>query len=304
MSLDNSNMGPADIAAITGNGSNAWGNNNGWEWIIILFLFAFMNNGWGNGYAQGNAPAVNGAVPYVLNASTNGDVQRGFDQSAVMSSLNGISSAITNGFSDAAVSQCNQTTTLLNSLANGQMNTMQGFNAVQGQIANTGFDTITAMNNGFNSMNAQMMTNEMARQNCCCETKQAIGDLKYTVATENCADRAALSDGLRDIIANNTANTNALLQGQSQGFQRILDQLCADKIEAKNDTIAQLRAELNEANRLASQTAQTGQILANNAAQTAALEQYLRPCPSPAYIVPNPNCCTQQNGCGCGCGMA
>ena len=304
MSLDNSNMGPADIAAITGNGSNAWGNNNGWEWIIILFLFAFMNNGWGNGYAQGNAPAVNGVVPYVLNASTNGDVQRGFDQSAVMSSLNGISSAITNGFSDAAVSQCNQTTTLLNSLANGQMNTMQGFNAVQGQVANTGFDTITAMNNGFNSMNAQMMTNEMARQNCCCETKQAIGDLKYTVATENCADRAALSDGLRDIIANNTANTNALLQGQSQGFQRILDQLCADKIEAKNDTIAQLRAELNEANRLASQTAQTGQILANNAAQTAALEQYLRPCPSPAYIVPNPNCCTQQNGCGCGCGMA
>lgn len=304
MSLDNSNMGPADIAAITGNGSNAWGNNNGWEWIIILFLFAFMNNGWGNGYAQGNVPTVNGVVPYVLNASTNGDVQRGFDQSAVMSSLNGISSAITNGFSDAAVSQCNQTTTLLNSLANGQMNTMQGFNAVQGQIANTGFDTITAMNNGFNSMNAQMMTNEMARQNCCCETKQAIGDLKYTVATENCADRAALSDGLRDIIANNTANTNALLQGQSQGFQRILDQLCADKIEAKNDTIAQLRAELNEANRLASQTAQTGQILANNAAQTAALEQYLRPCPSPAYIVPNPNCCTQQNGCGCGCGIA
>lgn len=304
MSLDNSNMGPADIAAITGNGSNAWGNNNGWEWIIILFLFAFMNNGWGNGYAQGNAPAVNSAVPYVLNASTNGDVQRGFDQNAVMSSLNGISSAITNGFSDAAVSQCNQTTTLLNSLANGQMNTMQGFNAVQGQVANTGFDTITAMNNGFNSMSAQMMTNEMARQNCCCETKQAIGDLKYTVATENCADRAALSDGLRDIIANNTANTNALLQGQSQGFQRILDQLCADKIEAKNDTIAQLRAELNEANRLASQTAQTGQILANNAAQTAALEQYLRPCPSPAYIVPNPNCCTQQNGCGCGCGMA
>jgi hypothetical protein len=304
MSLDNSNMGPADIAAITGNGSNAWGNNNGWEWIIILFLFAFMNNGWGNGYAQGNAPVVNGAVPYVLNASTNGDVQRGFDQSAVMSSLNGISSAITNGFSDAAVSQCNQTTTLLNSLANGQMNTMQGFNAVQGQVANTGFDTITAMNNGFNSIGTQMMTNEMARQNCCCETKQAIGDLKYTVATENCADRAALSDGLRDIIANNTANTNALLQGQSQGFQRILDQLCADKIEAKNDTIAQLRAELNEANRLASQTAQTGQILANNAAQTAALEQYLRPCPSPAYIVPNPNCCTQQNGCGCGCGMA
>lgn len=300
MSLDNSNMGPADIAAITGNGSNAWGNNNGWEWIIILFLFAFMNNGWGGGYSQGNAPAVNSAVPYVLNASANADVQRGFDQNAIMSSLNGISGAITNGFSDAAVSQCNQTTTLLNSLANGQMNTMQGFNAVQGQIANTGFDAITAMNNGFNSMSAQMMTNEMARQNCCCETKQAIGDLKYTVATENCADRAALSDGLRDIIANNTANTNALLQGQSQGFQRILDQLCADKIETKNDTIAQLRAELNEANRLASQTAQTGQILANNAAQTAALEQYLRPCPSPAYIVPNPNCCTQQNGCGCG----
>ena len=58
------------------------------------------------------------------------------------------------------------------------------------------------------------------------------------------------------------------------------------------------------ANLAASQGAQTAAILANNEAQTTALEQYLAPVPRPAYVVPNPNCCTQNYGtCGCGCGI-
>ena len=54
------------------------------------------------------------------------------------------------------------------------------------------------------------------------------------------------------------------------------------------------------ANLAASQTAQTARLLADNTAQTVALEQYLNPTPVPAYMVANPNCCQQNYGCGCG----
>lgn len=226
--------------------------------------------GWGNGFG-GNG---GGAVPYI---GATADVQRGFDQSAIMSSLNSL-----------ATGQCNQTATLQNAITQGQIASMQGFNGIQNQLCNCCFDMSNAVNGGVAALQNTMMQNEMARQNCCCETKQAIADLKYTVATENCADRQALSDGVRDIIASNTAQTQA-----------ILDKLCQQEIDAKNETIANLRTQLNMQNLAASQTAQTAAILANNAAQTQALEQYLNPAPIPAYVVQNPNCCVN-NGCGCG----
>lgn len=244
-------MTPADIAAVTGNDRGGFGF------------------GGGNG----------GAVPYI---GATADVQRGFDQSAIMASLN----ALTTG-------QCNQTATLQNAITQGQISSMQGFNGIQSQLCNCCADMSSNLNAGVNLLQNTLMQNEMARQNCCCETKQAIADLKYTVATENCADRAALSDGIRDIIASNTANTQA-----------ILDKLCQQEIDAKNETIANLRTQLNMQSLAASQTAQTAQILANNAAQTAALEQYLNPAPVPAYVVANPNCCQQANcGVNCGCGL-
>ena len=76
--------------------------------------------------------------------------------------------------------------------------------------------------------------------------------------------------------------------------------MCQDKIDAKNEKIAELQNQLSMAQLSASQNLQTSQIIANNEAQTAALEQYLAPTPRPAYIVQNPNCCQQNYGCGCG----
>lgn len=118
----------------------------------------------------------------------------------------------------------------------------------------------------------------MALQNCCCENRAATADLKYTIATEAATTRAA-----------NQANTQA-----------ILDKLCQQEIDAKNETIANLRTQLNMANLAASQTAQTAQILADNARQTSALEQYLNPVPIPSFTVANPHCCNANFGCGCG----
>ena len=120
-----------------------------------------------------------------------------------------------------------------------------------------------------------------------CENRAGLADLKYTVATEACADRSAVSDALRDVIASNTANTQA-----------ILDKLCQQEIDALKAQNQQLQMQSYLANLAASQNAQTGQILTDNAAQTTALLRALNPAPVPAYVVPNPVGCNCGNGCG------
>ncbi len=132
----------------------------------------------------------------------------------------------------------------------------------------------------------------MGLQNCCCENRANIADLKYTVATENCADRAAIADGIRDVIASQTAST-----------QRILDQLCQDKIDAKNDTINQLRQELLYSRGQASQDVQTAALRQSMLANDAALLNELRSCPIPSMPVygQTPIFSCNQNQCGCGC---
>ena len=248
MSLTSSEMSAADIAAVTGN--DGFGNGNG-AWWIILFLFALGWGGYGyGGYGNGGG---NGVDAYM---------QRGFDQTAVMSGINGLTSAVANGFANAEVSRCNGQTNILQAMNNNQMNTIQGMNTLA-----------------------------MGLQNCCCENRASVADLKYTVATEACADRSAISEALRDVIANNTANTQA-----------ILDKMCQQEIDALKTQNANLQTQLNMMNLAQSQSAQTAQILADNASQTTALEQYLAPVPRPAYIVANPNGCNCNNNFGCGCG--
>ena len=157
------------------------------------------------------------------------------------------------------------------------------------------------INDGFRDqmMNSQLSSLQSQFSQCCCENRLATANLGADIAREACADRAAVSDGIRDILAANAANTNAVLGAVTGGIQSIKDQLCQDKIDAKNDEIAQLRAQINALNLAASQNAQTAAIIANNEAQTTALERYLAPSPVPAYVVQNPNCCGQNFGCGC-----
>jgi len=305
---DNGNgLSAADVAAVMhgGGGGNGFGfGDNGFVWLLILFLFAFMGGGWGNGV--GNC----GSYPYAVN-NIDGAMQRGFDQSAVMAGINGLSAAVQNGFSDAAVSQCNQTTTLLQGMNTGQMAMLTGFNGLQNQMSNDRFDVTTAMITAANNLQNTMMANETARQVCCCDTKQAIGDLKYTVATENCADRAELSNGIRDVIAAQNANTQALLTNQTQGIQTILDKMNQQEMEALKTQYANLQTQnanlqtqLNMQSLAAGLSAQTSQILQDNNAQTATLIQRIAPYPVPSYTVGNPyagTACCNWNGC---CGQA
>lgn len=134
---------------------------------------------------------------------------------------------------------------------------------------------------------ARQMATQQQLSSCCCENRLGLSNLVNTIQSEGSADRAALAGGIRDLLEAQTAST-----------QRILDQLCNDKIDAKNDEIANLRQQINMMSLSASQNAQTAALLADNAAQTNALEQYLAPTPRPAYVVQNPNCCAPTN-CGC-----
>lgn len=248
----NGGLSAADIAAVMGNGNNGYGfGGDGAWWLVIIMLFALTGGNWGN---NGNG-CGNGGTNYVVS-----DVQRGFDQSAVMNGIGSLTTAVSNGFANAEVSRCN---------------TQANLTAMLNNIA-------------------------MQQQNCCCENRAAVADLKYTVATENCADRAVVSDGLRDVITNQTANTQSLINSTNEGFKAIMDKICQLELDAKNDKIADLQNQLTMATLRESQTSQTAQILADNAAQTAALEYYLNPPAIPAYTVPNPNCCSTPyyaNGC-------
>ncbi len=235
----------------------AYGGNNGMgfggdSWAWIILLLLL---GWGNGGFGGQNGQGN-LYPW-MNQSN--QMNEGFrDQmlndniTSIRDGVQGISTQLCNGFADIE----------------------QGANARQIANMQTAF--------GIQSQLAQ----------CCCDNRMATADLKYTVATENCADRAALSDGLRDVIANQTANT-----------QRILDQLCQDKIDAKNDEISALRQQLAMKDLAASQVAQNAFIQQGFSNEVDALYNRLSNCPVPTTPVYGRTpifTCNQNQGCGCG----
>jgi hypothetical protein len=263
------------------NGNGGFGGfGNDWGSLIVLFLIAAMFGGFGNGFGgYGGNNTINTDFPWLLNGQNaiNTNTDNGFNNLATQ---NGIAS-INNGINSLSNQICNSTANVTQSLNSGFANAETSANARQMANMNQSFANQTAMNQGFNNLQSQLA-------NCCCENRLATANLNSTILAENCADRAALSDGIRDLLTNQTNNT-----------QRILDQMCQDKIDAKNDTIAQLRSELMYARGQASQDVQTAMIQSGQRQLANEIEQYVLPTPRPAYLVQNPNCC-QQSGCGCG----
>ena len=245
-------------------GFGGWGGDG--FWIILLFILLAGGNGWGGNGGFGGGFG-GGLYPWLNNSN---QINDGFRDSLMNDNI----TSIRDGVFGLSTQMCN------------------GFAGVNAGVAN-GFAQAEIANNARQMADMQQMFGiQSALQNCCCENRAATADLKYTVATENCADRAALSDGIRDIIASNTAST-----------QRILDQLCADKIEAKNDEIARLRQELNMQSLAASQAAQNTFISQGFANEVDALYNRLNTCPVPTTPVygRTPIFTCNNNGCGCGC---
>jgi hypothetical protein len=279
MSLSESGLSASDVLALTNGNNDGFGGGFGGGWWLILFILLLTGGfGRGWGYGGGNGDSGSGmasmAVPYMLGNSYNADVQRGFDQSAVITALGNLSTAISSGFANQSVDACNKAMTM-----------MQGMNDIQAQMANDRFNTITTLNGGHNAILQQMSTYEMARQQCCCDNKAAIADLKYTVATENCADRTALDNAVWTIG-----------QKIDAGFNSMMEQRYQDKIDAKNEQIANLQRQLSAQELAASQANQTQQLYANNQAQTDRIMDFI----NPGYARPfYGNGFGNWGGCGC-----
>ena len=252
-------------------GNGGFGYGSDWIWIIVLFA---LFGGWGNngnnggffggrGFDDGYAWLSNGQKEIMQNTN------QGFDTLHLSNQLEGTR----NSLNDIQQAICNSTASVNSNLTNGFYNAEISANNRQMANMNTAFD--------------------LSRQlsDCCCENRLGIANLNSTILAENCADRAALADGLKDVLINQTANT-----------QRILDQLCNDKIDAKNEKIADLERQLSMKDLQASQIAQNAFISQGFANEVDALYNRLSSCPVPSTPVygRTPIFTCNNNGCGCG----
>lgn len=272
-----------------GNYGGGFGNFGGdWAWILLLLLIGGNGCGFG-GWGMGGYGGMMYEFPWLLNGQNmiNANTNSGFDHAATQSAIAGLQNSVTSGFGDVATQLCGGFAGVNASIANGFAQAEIANNARQIADLERSFAAQTASTQGINAIQGQLAQ-------CCCDNRAGLADLRYTVATEACADRAAVNDALRDVIAANTAST-----------QRILDQLCQDKIDAKNDEIAQLRQQLNMASLRESQTAQNAFIAQGLNNEVDQLYNRLSSCPVPTTpVYGRTPIFTCNNGCGCGCGMA
>ena len=168
----------------------------------------------------------------------------------------GVNATVNAGFANAETSANARQMANMQQAFNNQLSTIQGFNGVNSALCDAS-----------------------------AENRLGQANLTSTILAENCADRAALQEGVRDIITNQTANT-----------QRIIDEIFRDRLDEKDSKISDLQRELQMADLRASQIAQTQAITQN-------IYNELKNCPVgtvPVYGNQPIFTCPNNNGCGCG----
>lgn len=248
---------------------NTGNNNNGWGDNSCWWVLLFLIFGWGrNGFGGYGGNSGGAADNYVL-ASDFAQVDRKLD-------------TISNGICDSTFALNN---TITNGFAATQQTLCQGFSGINQAINTNGYETRL----GINALEASLANCccDLRQQlsDCCCQISRGLDGINYNMAMNNSALQQTLCNNTRDIIDNQNANYRALH-----------DEIVANRMEDKN---AQIQAQQNEINAL--------RLKASQEAQNTYLINQLKPCPSAAYIVPNPNCCYNYtvngygyNNCGCG----
>ena len=281
-----------------GYGNGGFGMGGDWAWILLLLLIG--GNGWGMGGFGGMMGGFGGMYefPWLLNGQNgiNNNVNDGFRDAQLHDSvtsvregvsalatqlcqccgdmrydmangLNGVNMNVSNGFANLNTALCNGFNGVNNSVFGAQTAIGQQLNANELASLNRSFAEQTANAQGFNAVNA------------------GLADTRYTIASEACATRQT-----------DTQNTQNILNVINGGIQSIKDQLCQDKIDAKNDEIAQLRQEVLYARGQASQIAQNSTIIDG-------IYNRLNQCPVgtvPVYGEQPIFTCNNNTGCGCG----
>ena len=257
--------------------SGGFGGNGGFFggdsaiWLIVLLALIWGNNGngfggfGGNSFDNGYAWLSNGQKEIMANTNN------GFDTLHLSNQLDTVNS----GIYSLSNQLCNCCADMQQTVSNGFYNAEIGAN--NRQMAN--MNQIYGLSTQLASASA--------------DNRLGIANLNSTILSENCADRALLADSLKDVLINQTANT-----------QRILDQLCNDKIDAKNEKILDLQRQLDMADLKASQIAQNSFIAQGFANEVDQLYNRLSNCPVPSTPVYGRTPIFTCNNNGCGCGMA
>ena len=246
--------------------NGGFGGNAGYgsDWIWVILLLALFGGNWGGnngGFFGGNnndfAWLSNGQKEIMQNTN------QGFDTLHLSNQLDTVNS----GIYSLSNQLCNCCADMNQTVSNGFYNAEISANNRQMANMNTAFD--------------------LSRQfaDCCCDNKLAVQDLKATVISENCSDREVLRQIGQDILVNQTANT-----------QKIIDEIFRDRLDEKDDKIAELNRQLQMADLRASQIAQTQAITSN-------IYNELKNCPIgtvPVYGNQAIFSCPNNNGCGCG----
>ena len=286
MSLSDTNNMYMPVAPAYGMGgcNSGFGGWGGDGWWVILFLFALMGNGWGGFGGYGNGGASNMVdFPWLLNGQSgiNANTNAGF-QNAMLN--DGITS-IRDNLADISTQLCGGFAGVTASVTNAQNALAQQMYADQIAALERSYNAQTAVSQGMNNIQSQLAQ-------CCCDNRLATCQTQNIVQNEGNATRFADANNTRDII-----------DAQTRGTQAILDKLCALEIDAKNDTIAQLRQELTFAKNQASQIEQTATLRQGQEAEVDALYNRLSSCPVPTTPVYGRTPIFTCNNNGCGCGM-
>ena len=247
-------------------------------WAILLFALLFGNGGWGNGgfgfggngFDNGYAWLSNGQKE-IMNNTNNG-----FDTLHLSNQIEGVRDGVY-GLSNQ---MCNSTSDIVSAVNNGFSNAEISANGRQIANMQQAFNNQIATLQGFNGLSSQFA-------DCCCENRLGIQDLKSTVISENCNDREVLREIGQNILVNQTANT-----------QKIIDEIFRDRLDEKQDKIEELNRQILMKDLQASQIAQTQAITSN-------VYNELKNCPigtvpvfgnQPIFTCPN----NLNSGCGCG----
>lgn len=246
---ENSNM----YMPVAPAGAGGFGGGDFGAWIILFLIFGMFGGGFGGGGFGGGYD-----FPWILNGQQHTDsvVTNGFQNAAIQGAIGDLNVGVVGGFAG------------VNASVNGAQNAITQ-QLYTNQIADLerSFAAQTASTQGMNAIQGQLAQ-------CCCDNRLATAQTQALVQSENCADRAALADGIRDIIASQTAGT-----------QRILDTLCQDKIDAKNEKIVELQNKLNIAEFNSSQAEQNNYL---QNALTAQTQYFLSLYPRPTTTTTTP----------------
>lgn len=282
---DENNMVMPVAPMYGGNGGFGGGFGNDWGWIILLLLFAGGGWGFGGGMGGFGNMALGYDFPWLLNGQSgiNNNTNNNFQNAMLNDNITSVRDSI------AALSTqlCNCCGDMQMALANGFANAETAANARQMSNMQTAFGLQNAVNAGFNGVQSQLAQ-------CCCDNRLATCQTQNIVQNEGNQTRFADANNTRDII-----------DSQTRGTQAILDKLCSLELDAKNDTIANLRQQIAMKDLAASQVAQNAFIQQGFTNEVDQLYNRLNSCPVPTTPVYGRTpifTCNQNQGCGCGCG--